>query len=189
MTAMLRLTVLLFLGFTLFAADGVRAQPTPIDLGTLGGSFSFPSGLNNRGQVVGTSTTVGDNLSTGHAFLWTETTGMVDLGTLGGATSVAADVNNRGSGGRFEPGSRTIHSRLPVDQARWDGRPPGTVNRGIRQFRRVNKRPPAGHWQLRLIPVEQSRFFVDSARRDCRPWHARRPESCSVCPQQQPTKS
>ena len=59
--------------------------------------FQLPSGVNNRGQVVGRSTTVGNNLSTGHAFLWTETTGMVDLGTFGGATSFAADVNNRGA--------------------------------------------------------------------------------------------
>ena len=56
MTAMLRFTLPLFLGFTLFAADSVGAQPAPIDLGTLGGSFSYPSGQNNRGEVVGNST-------------------------------------------------------------------------------------------------------------------------------------
>jgi len=95
MTVMLRLTLPLFLGFTLFAADGVGAQPAPIDLGTLGGSFSSPSGVNNRGQVVGTTTTTGNEV-TRHAFLWTDTNGMVDLGTLGGS-SLAAAVNNRGA--------------------------------------------------------------------------------------------
>jgi hypothetical protein len=47
---MLRLTVPLFLGFTLFAADGVAPSLTPIDLGTLGGSFSFPSGVNTAAK-------------------------------------------------------------------------------------------------------------------------------------------
>ena len=53
-----------------------------VDLGTLGGSFSWAFGINNRGQVVGNSQLPGDTLS--HAFLWTPDTGMVDLGTLGG---------------------------------------------------------------------------------------------------------
>ena len=135
MTAILRLKVLLFLGFTLFAADAVRAQPTPIDLGTLGGSFTFPSSVNNRGQVVGTSTTVGDNLNTRHAFLWTETTGMVDLGTFGGATSSAADVNNRGavvgsSRGTF-PLERFTHAFLWTRQdGMVDLQAPSTVGLG-----------------------------------------------------------
>ena len=110
----LRLTLLLVLGITLFAADGVVAQPTPIDLGTLGGSFSYPSGLNNRGEVVGNSTTATGTFNIRKAFLWTGTNGMVDLGTLGGAISTAADVNNRGQV------VGTSLTRLPL---------PGTVGR------------------------------------------------------------
>jgi len=114
MTAMLklsRLPLLLVFGFTLFAADSVIAQPAPIDLGTLGGSRSFPSGVNNRGQVVGTSTRAGNDPTTSHAFLWTETNGMVDLGTLGGATSGATAVNNRGQ----VVGTSRTHGLFPVD--------------------------------------------------------------------------
>ena len=38
------------------------------DLGTLGGTFGFAQGLNNRGQVVGFSDLSGDLAN--HAFLW-----------------------------------------------------------------------------------------------------------------------
>ena len=73
------------------------AQSTPTiaahDLGTLGGNYSQAAALNDRGNVVGGSTT-----ATGvvHAFLWTPATGMEDLGTLGGPFSTATAINDYG---------------------------------------------------------------------------------------------
>ena len=64
------------------------------DLGTLGGSFSIAFAINDEGQVVGESSTSGDN-STTHAFLY-EGNGMHDLGTLGGSFSRALGINNAG---------------------------------------------------------------------------------------------
>jgi probable HAF family extracellular repeat protein len=65
------------------------------DLGHLGGSYAYPSEINNSGQIVGNSiTTTGDE----HAFLWTASSGMQDLGTLGGnfARSRAIGINSSG---------------------------------------------------------------------------------------------
>lgn len=63
-------------------------------LPSLGGDFGFAYGINDAGDIVGTS-----RLATGapqqHAALWTG--GQVfDLGTLGGDSSVAYDINNSG---------------------------------------------------------------------------------------------
>lgn len=64
-----------------------------INLGTLGGVFGTPSGLNNRGQVVGTSDLPGDQ--TKHPFLWKRGR-LRDLGTLGGSSGGANSINENG---------------------------------------------------------------------------------------------
>src|ERR1041385_8527168 len=63
------------------------------DLGTLGGTESHATGINNLGWVVGYSTT-SNNAST-NAFLWDGSI-MHDLGTLGGAASYAYGINDAG---------------------------------------------------------------------------------------------
>lgn len=65
---------------------------TAIDLGTLGGPWSYAAGLNNRGQVVGLAK---NEEWYYHAFLWYQGT-MTDLGTLGGNDSSAQDINDSG---------------------------------------------------------------------------------------------
>ena len=64
-----------------------------VDLGTLGGNFSFANAMNNRGEVVGIAlNTVPDPYSMlglgteTHAFIWRNGY-MEDLGTLGGPDS------------------------------------------------------------------------------------------------------
>lgn len=67
-----------------------------IDLGTLGGTSSQAQGINESGQVVGSSTLANGNTNTQHAFLW-QSGAMFDLGVLpGGSTSTAQDINNNG---------------------------------------------------------------------------------------------
>lgn len=64
------------------------------DLGTLpGGDYSAAFGINDSGQVAGTSNT-GDSM---HAFTWSSATGLRDLGTLPGTNaSQAFAINNQG---------------------------------------------------------------------------------------------
>ncbi len=79
-----------------------------VDLGTLGGDASFALGLNNRGQVVGTSRTTGSPRPQ-IAFSWDRGT-MESLGTLEGSTfSRAFRANNRGVavGEAFTPGGES----------------------------------------------------------------------------------
>jgi probable HAF family extracellular repeat protein len=70
-----------------------QVEYTVIDLGSLGGSFSSPNTMNNRGQITGGSSLKGDELF--HAFFWDNGT-MTDLGTLGGPISVGAGINESG---------------------------------------------------------------------------------------------
>ena len=71
----------------LYWRDGVVS-----DLGTLGGSGSVATNMNEKGQIVGMSRTAAGVI---HAFIWADGE-MSDLGTLGGATSAAYGINNRG---------------------------------------------------------------------------------------------
>jgi probable HAF family extracellular repeat protein len=85
------------------------------DLGTLGGTNSWASGVSANGAVV-----VGDSLIAGgafRAFRWTGS-GMQDLGTLGGTNSSASGVSADGAvvvGGSQIAGDATSHA------FRWTG--------------------------------------------------------------------
>jgi probable HAF family extracellular repeat protein len=61
------------------------------DIGSLGGTFSRATAINDLGQVVGASSAVGD-LGT-HAYIYQAGIGMRDLGTLGGSNSRALAIN------------------------------------------------------------------------------------------------
>ncbi len=92
------------ISYTGSAANPVTSFPTEdpflwesgrmLDLGSLGGTFGYPTHLNHRGQVAGTSNLTGDQ--THHPFLWTAPGPMQDLGTLGGNSAVAFWANEEG---------------------------------------------------------------------------------------------
>jgi probable HAF family extracellular repeat protein len=77
----------------LFYAGGLIWQRGRyIDLGTLGGTDTTGTGINDAGVVVGTSSRAD---GTEHAFRWYRGR-MTDLGTLGGPDSAAAAVSGNG---------------------------------------------------------------------------------------------
>jgi probable HAF family extracellular repeat protein len=63
------------------------------DLGDLGGRNVQATGINDLGQVTGSSE---NERGLPRAFLWETGAGMHDLGTLGGVLSFGTDINNRG---------------------------------------------------------------------------------------------
>ncbi len=64
-----------------------------VDIGSLGGTIGFPSWVNGRGQVVGTSNLAGDQ--TFHPFFWDRGV-LTDIGTFGGSKGEALRVSDSG---------------------------------------------------------------------------------------------
>src|SRR5215212_6493746 len=91
-----KFTQLISLVVLVGVAQRTSAQTVTIDLGTLGGNYSWAVALNENGQVAGTSYTVVNDKTTVHAFFWTASSGMVDVGTLGGRYSESTGINNAG---------------------------------------------------------------------------------------------
>lgn len=63
-----------------------------LDLGTLGGLAGYPTGMNDRGDVIGQSDVAGDQAF--HPFVWTREHGIRDLGTFGGNTGTSNWITN-----------------------------------------------------------------------------------------------
>jgi probable HAF family extracellular repeat protein len=87
-----RFSIVLLFFAALAAAQPTNANTQLIDLGTLGGDDTMAWDINNRGQVVGGSTTPDGRL---HAFLWDKGK-MIDLGTGGGIYSSASVISDSG---------------------------------------------------------------------------------------------
>jgi probable HAF family extracellular repeat protein len=87
------------------------------NLGSLGGKFGNQAhGMNNRGQVVGTSDLADDAVF--HGFVWSRSTGMRDIPPLPGDTySVALAINDRGvvTGVSLDSTFTTLHAFVVVD--------------------------------------------------------------------------
>ncbi|MBC8377670.1 MAG: hypothetical protein H8E62_00700 [Planctomycetes bacterium] len=91
MKKMVILSILIVL--STFSLCQAEVRYTITNLGTLGGSRSEATGINDSGQVIGSSRIAGDAET--HAFLYDNGV-MTDLGTLGGSTSGASSINNNG---------------------------------------------------------------------------------------------
>jgi probable HAF family extracellular repeat protein len=89
-------------------------------LGNLGGSFSVAEGMNEQGDVVGWARTMENRQ---HAFLWTESDGMVDLNNptslagwhAGSYLQSALDINDNGKivGGAYLNGTGAAYVYSP----------------------------------------------------------------------------
>lgn len=98
---------------TVFSCASAAGTPIYrlVDLGTLGGTYSDPEGINAAGQVVGSSGT--KNNATQHAYLYSAGK-MTDIGTLGGNIAIARAINVLGQivGESYTTGGSFDHAFL-----------------------------------------------------------------------------
>ena len=80
----------------------LNSGPTPMtDLGASSGGYSIASGINDTGETVGSTGSIGfgNPVPSNFQAFWTPTAGgnIVEIGTLGGLASEAEGVNNSGT--------------------------------------------------------------------------------------------
>jgi probable HAF family extracellular repeat protein len=82
----------------LFPAIGWSQEFTVTDLGTLGGTYSISTSVNNKGQVAGQSNTATQNQADGQGdpFLYSNGT-MIDLGNFGGSSGITGPNSPSGN--------------------------------------------------------------------------------------------
>jgi probable HAF family extracellular repeat protein len=98
---------------------------SPVDIGTLGGTYSEGTGINDQNEIAGVSSVTGSTLN--HLFLYAKGH-MSDLGTIAGQSIVNALINDRGEIAGSATGSNFIfrgHSFEKIPLA-----PAGLNNRG-----------------------------------------------------------
>ena len=97
--------------FPLTTGSFLWENGTMKNLGGFGGTCTLASGLNDRGQVVGTSFVSGDLAF--HPFLW-DGHKLQDLPTLGGTSGTAGALNDAGQavGSANLPGDQQFHAAL-----------------------------------------------------------------------------
>lgn len=82
----------------LLPAVGRSQEYTITDLGTLGGTFSIATSVNNKGQVTGQSTTATQKQANGQADPFLYSNGhMIDLGNFGGSSGNTGPFNPIGN--------------------------------------------------------------------------------------------
>ncbi len=139
------------------------------DLGTLGGSYSLPSAhpgsLNDRGEAVGESATVGE---LNHAVLWRRES-IVDLGTLPGDVYSGQRYQQPGSGGGLELGRRG-NPRVHLAPRRDDR---ARITRRKGQLSNSHQRSGSGH-RLEHAPLRRGARILVGTRARSRAELARR---------------
>lgn len=93
MTARLQAGLFVLASLLLCSVAAAAPPYALVDLGTLGGDWSRPHGVNGLGQIVGESVNAAGMT---HAFLYSGGV-MTDLGTLGGDMSIAYGINDSGT--------------------------------------------------------------------------------------------